>query len=315
MKIPTLLALTILSAAIVIAISSYLIKEKENLALEQTLNLRKIVVANIQPTSASIIWESSKPMKSIVIYGVDSLDNEKSSTNDKEQTVHLVQLDKLNPQTSYKFKIKVNDKLFPQKALEFKTPKSLSEDPPLLPPLRGSVLNENFEPLDNILVVLKIPGTQDLATVTASAGNFIIPLVNSRKSDFNSFSNLNGLDAKLLLSDSKNNSQVIIRLPINDPLPPLIINQNIDLRSYLASNSAKTLTFKEVVVSKGSPLSKYDLNSDGKINAVDFSIIVDNFGKNPKDKNLLQKFQSMDFNNDGKINQGDTDAFKKALQI
>lgn len=315
MKIPTLLALTILSAVIVLGVSNYIFRERENFQLEKNLDLKKIQVVNVQDTSVSVIWQSTRPTQSIIVYGTNNLDLVQSNDLDKEQTSHLVNLTNLTPNTSYKFKIKVGDNLYPQKEIEFKTGPVLEKDPVLFPPIRGSILNENFEPVQKALVVLKIAGAQDVATITTQAGNFVLPLVNIRSADLKAYTSLQNKEGKLHLIKNNKNSEIIITVPVTEPLPPLLINQNLDLRSYIASSSAQIVPFKEVIVEKGSPLSKFDLNRDGKINAIDFSIIIDSFGKNPKDRNLLQRYQNIDFNNDEKIDQRDIDAIKRALLI
>lgn len=312
MKIPTLLALTLLSTAMVIGISYYIFIQRQNINLARDENINKIEVVNITDNSASIIWHSALTNQGMVVYGPGNL-NQTQSATEKPQTVHLVQLSGLTANTLYTFKIKVADKLYPDQEESFRTGPVIDVDNPLYPPLRGSVLDENFEPANKALVVLKIPGAEDIATVTGESGNFILPLVGIRKTDLSNFFILKEASAKLYLSNAKTSSEIQLIVPVGNPLPPLIISQNINLNSYLASSSAQELTIKETIVTPGSPLSRFDLNRDGKINAVDLAIIIDNFDKNPKDKNLLKKYQNIDFNNDGKINQQDINLLEGSL--
>ncbi|MBI2595224.1 fibronectin type III domain-containing protein [Candidatus Daviesbacteria bacterium] len=306
MKIPTLLGLALLTVAVVLGIIIFFYKQKVQKELELILMPKKIQVANITESSATITWQTYTPALESVVYGVDTnLDqaqnDDRNQNNQELRLTHFVTLKNLQPDKTYYFKIQGPQFLYPNQPLSFKTGKEITADTTLTP-LRGSVVDQSLNPVDEALVFLKITGAAELAGFTTTAGNFIIPLKGLYKQD------LAGqftpeLMQEVILTVSRANlesSAVIILPPVNHSLPPIILGENQDLRHEIAASTAPIATIS-------AQLKKFDLNNDGQLNALDVSIMIDNISKK-------QKLKQADVNGDRKIDQKDLDLLEKALQ-
>ena len=171
----------------------------------------------------------------------------------------------------------------PKEFLTFTTlPKTISYD---FPPLIGTVINESKKPVVEALITLQIPGMEKLATVTKVAGNFLLPLTEiypaSSSEVIPTFNP--DLKATLTIFDDKQQSQIAIN-PFSAALisSPLILGQDQNLTSP----------------TKAPFVPHFDINNDGKVNSLDRSIILKNFGSKPTQK-------VADLNQDGVVNNQD----------
>lgn len=301
-RIPTILGLGLIAVSLFlgIAIFSY----DQNLKNQQRTGFtpKDILVANITDSSASIIWQTDNPSTGAIAWGptsyLGSLQKDGyTQPSEKPKTTHAVTLKNLQPETNYFFKIQSGGFFYPDNPQYFKTAKKVdpkSEQSSLNlrnKPVAGKILEATYEPTDEAVIDLSIPKAAPLGAVLSTNGNFLIPTANLYNDAFNNlFVLTDKTEARLTVKKGDIKSEVKFFVPLQEPLPPIILGQNLDLTKI----SAVSKTF-----------SRLDLNTDGKINAIDLSLVIINIGKlkNPAD-----------VNRDGIVNENDLELMKKALQ-
>ena len=310
-KIPTLLGLGIIFLGITSGV--YLVLQKQTFLSRAVPNLtaRNITLTNISEESVVISWQTNSLTASFITFGqsspseqtaLDDRDNNPSAGGPKPRLIHYVTLKNLLPKTSYQFKI-ISGKIT-SGVQKFETTTPLTNQTGFTP-IIGSVLDGNT-PLESGIVYLSISRASTQSSLIKEGGNFLIPLSQIRKDDLSdAYQPTEETIAKLTINSDKGDASILFRLNANpEPLPPIKLGQNIDL-TVAKEGLQPTPTAKD--------LDKYDLNGDGKINAADNAIILQNFGplreasKNPKNKQA-------DLNGDGIVNQKDLDLMAKKLK-
>lgn len=299
MKIPTLIGLAflaiVLGAGIVFA-KQYQYSEFQTRLLFKPQNIK---VVNITDSSAAIVWQTQQPAVGSIIWGKDSLD---SSTGDDRNTrvehqryTHFVTINNLEANSRYSFRVRSNNYDYSDTPLEFTTAKKSNSQNLGNTPIIGTILNSNYEPADEALVFLNIEGAAELATYTVGSGNFLLPTTQLRKKSLEEDFPLTTItEANLTASKEASNAHIKINLPVNNQINyQIILGQNEDLRNLSLPN--------EMIEN---PL---DLNGDGAINTLDLAIVLNNFGKNPKNKRA-------DINQDGAVDKKDLDELKAVLR-
>lgn len=311
-KIPTFLGLGIIFLGIISGV--YLVLKEQTLLSQAAPNLtpRNIVFTNISEESVVISWQTNSAAVSFITFGqnspgeqtiLDDRDNNPPTSSprieaggSKPRLIHYVTLKNLLPKTSYQFKI-ISGKITSD-VQKFETAAPLTNQT-IFPPIIGSVL-DGSTPLESGIVYLSIPGASTQSSLIKGGGNFLIPLSQVRKDDLSDvYQPTEETIAKLTIISDKGDASILFRLNANpESLPQIKLGQNIDLTTPEESPQPSPTT---------KDLDKYDLNSDGKINAADNAIILQNFGKNPKNKKA-------DLNGDGVVNQKDLDLMTQKLK-
>lgn len=303
LKIPTLLGLGVIILGI--AIGVYLVAREQVFLSQATPNLtaQNITVTNITKDSVVISWQTNSPASSFITYG-QTTPNEQTGLDDRDnkpRSTHYVTLKNLLPQTKYQFRISSGK--ITSDVLTFETAKPLTNQTGAAP-IIGSVLDNNT-PLEEGIVYLSIPEATTQSALIKSGGNFLIPLSEIRKADLSDYQLAEGTVAKLTVQSDKDEANVLFNLqPNSTPLPVIKLGQNIDLTT---SEKAPLSNLSE------QDLNKYDLNGDGKINAADNAIILQNFGKSPKNERSSPTDKKADINTDGVVNQKDLDLMSQKL--
>lgn len=302
-KIPTLLGLSIIFLGIISGL--YLVLREQTFLSQATPNLtpQNVTLTNLTEDSITISWQTNLSATSFITYGQTS-PGEQTALDDRDsppgggpkpRLIHYVTLKKLLPKTSYQFKI-ISGKLASD-VQRFETASPLTNQTGFTPVI-GSVLDDNI-PLTNGIAYLFIPDTITQSSLVKEGGNFLIPLSKVRKNDLSDYQPTEGTVAKLTISSDKGIANILFKLKADSiPLSPIKLGQNIDLTTPEQSPQPSP-TNKD--------LDKYDLNDDGKINAADNAIVLQNFGKNPKDKKT-------DLNGDGVVNQKDLDLMAQKIK-
>lgn len=321
MKIPTLLALALLAIAIGLGVFVYQAKVSLDKQKSQAFQAKDIAIYNLTDNSISISWQTDIPTTGEISYGQGiNLTNhqldDRDLTKPTAHLIHFVTIKNLTSNTRYNFKI--ISQRFAQPSQTFQTAKTLENNPHPLSPIVGTIVDQSLKPIDEALVVLKVPGAQPQAAITTAAGNYILPISTLRTDNLSSFFDFgNQTTATLIIQNPKASSQVSISLPLNSPaLPPIQLGQNASLTDYTASASA-TINLPNPTLQpspsastnpylKISSKNKYDLNNDGVVNTIDLSIMLDVI----KEK---QYIKALDFNNDGKVDQQDVNQLKQNL--
>lgn len=299
-KIPTLLGLAII--LIGTGTGVWLVSQKQDLTANAGPDQvpQQITISNIQDQNVSISWTTRSPSSEYVAYGITNPSENtaidvRDSSKTGEYTDHYVNIPNLTPKTTYQFKI-VSGKDTSGKPLPFTTASSsLSQGG--LQPVIGSVVDKNNKPLTEGFAYLTIPGATLQSSQVSPIGSFTIPLAKVYKTNL---SEVQTLDSAMLVSIKISSPQGIAQatFPLSlasKPLPTLKIGDNLQL----SEPSPTPYINPDLLI--------YDLNSDGSINTSDYSIILRNFGKSPKEPRA-------DINKDGIVDQKDVDLMSQKIK-
>ncbi len=309
-KIPTLLGLSLIFLGIAGGLFLVL---REQIFLSQVapnLTPQNITITNITDDSAVISWQTNTAATSLITFGQKD-PGEQRALDDRDQKpkprlTHYVTLKNLLPGTHYLFKI-ISDKIASE-TMKFDTATPLPAQTGFTP-IIGSTLDGN-NPLNDGVVYLYIQDAAPQSSLIKAGGNFLIPISRIRKSDLsNIFSLSEGTTAKLIIRSDSSNASVLFKLKTNSsPLPAVKLGQDVDLTTAPPQETpVPSPTIKD--------LSKFDLNSDGKINAADYTIVTSCFERHLNDTlSGGQSCAKADLNGDGVISQKDLDLMSKKLQ-
>lgn len=312
MKIPTLIGMALIFALVGSLVFWFF--SRGDIQNKSNFEISDLQIVNITDTTVTIVWQTNAPAIGEVHFGEFENLNQKSKDNRDlkkltERLTHFVTIKNLKPDTRYFYKITNNSLSYPDKTLEFKTaninsPYDLNFSFPK--PLKGTILNTNLNPIDESLIYLKIPGAQNLATFSSTAGNFILPLKLVLSEDLNQFFNIpSDTQATLIIKKGKLESKVklfISESTVN--LPPIPIGSNLDLSSYVKPPFT-TISIRQTKI------GSFDFNSDGIINSLDLAILRGKVGS----KTLLSPEDQIkfDINSDGVADEEDIDVFSRSL--
>lgn len=301
-KIPTLLGLGIimvgLAMGIFLANQNQILKSKASPSVEP----KNVTLVNLSATHASIYWQTQAPTSGFVQLGTSPLStqtfrDERDLQAPQNHQLHFVTLTDLQPETVYYYKINSGILTYPdQDTLNFKTlPRNTSLD---VQPLIGTVVDQYNKPVTEAIITLQIPNAQKLAAITKIGGSFVLPLNEIYPLSPQTEVLLNPqLKAEMTIFSSENQSKITLN-PFSTSLisPPLIVGEN------------KDLTIPTAVPTTLTPQApSYDLNKDGKVNSLDRSLIIKNFGSNPA-------LKTADLNQDGVVNNQDLQLLDKATR-
>lgn len=292
-KIPTLLGLGILLAGIIAGVLLTLNEQNLLLRASPQIEPKNITISNISATRATISWETSSPTAVLVSFGQVSV-GEKTASDDRDfqsptpRQTHYVTLKNLLPKTVYKYRIISDNTKSKLNDFETASPQSDQSD---FGPVIGTVMDQEL-PLEEGLVYLNIPGAITQSSLIKNLGNFLIPLTDI-------YNLTDETVAKIRIVSPKGEASATFKVRAEGVvLPPLKLGENLDL------------TVSQIEPMEASPsaeeLNIYDLNEDGKINAADNAIILNNFGRNPKEKRA-------DLNGDGVVDQKDLNLMSKQI--
>lgn len=293
-RIPTLAGLTVIILGM--AAGVYLTLRGQTIISQASPELtpKNIKITNIEDVSTSISWITDVETTGFVLYSyagnpeqvsIDDTDNQAPS----DKLLHHVSLKNLTPETTYQLKI-VSGKLT-SAPLQFTTAKEVDTQTEFKP-IIGTVQDAD-QFLKSGLVYLETPGAVTQSVVIKSPGNFILPLSKIRTDDLSDIFKNKETEAILTIVTERQTSATARLIPgkVSGPIGLLVIGQNLDLTIPIASPSV---------------LIKFDLNSDGIINASDHSIVLTNLGKKPK-------VPAADLNEDGIVDKKDLDIISSEI--
>ncbi len=308
-RIPTFLALVLLMALVGFGLFINFYQKRQNDLQKSILSPQRVMTANLTDISASVIWQTSTPaVGSVILNNSVTVDDRDDPLNPSPRLTHFVTLTGLTPDTAYQYQIKNDSFIAANSDLQFKTvPENVAEkqlSQTSLVPIRGAVLNERQEPVDEGIIVINYTNLSPKATFITTAGNFILPLtklLNSSHSDVVQIGD--NTPATLEIRRGEVVSLVQINLPVKDQiLPPITLGKNENLTQFLALPPAGTQPLEFQAKSHN-----FDLNNDGKINTLDSSLISDFI-------NRRQYNPLADFNNDKVIDDADMEIIKGELK-
>ncbi len=301
-KIPTILGLSIIFLGIITGVFLTLTEQIFTSKASISINPVNITLTNLSDDSVTISWETQSLTTSFITFGQTDpseqtvLDDRDSKTPPNVYSMHYVTIKNLLPKTSYEYKI-LSGKISTE-AKNFTTAAPLATQTGFRP-IIGSILDGN-KPLDEGIVYLSIADAAVESSLVKNSGNFLIPISQLRKADLSdSFTLADDTLVKLTIVSAKGQTTVLFKLKDSDKgLPPIKLGEDLDLTNIIPSPSPSA---------SNSGFDKYDLNGDGKVNAADNAIILQNFGKNPKNKKA-------DINGDGVVDQKDLDLMSQKIK-
>jgi hypothetical protein len=298
-RIPTLLGLTIIILGTIAGV--YLTLEQQTIESRaaQDNTPQSILLTNITENSVTVSWQTQARAIGFIKYGINS-SNEKTALDDRDKekpvqrTIHYVTIKDLQPDTAYKFKV-FSGTSMSQNNLTFTTAK---ENPPgAYQPIIGTVV-EGEEFLTDGIVYLTAENMSDQSTLIGTFGNFIIPLNSARTEDLTQiFPAKDEMRGKLrVLAENSRTATATFNLG-DSPIGILKIGSNINFEKIIEAPLTTTAPTNQSV---------YDFNGDGKLNASDYALVIDNLGRNPEDKRT-------DLNNDGVVDQKDLSQMQQEI--
>lgn len=291
-KIPTILGLGLILAGITAGV--FLILKEQVFFTQASPNLvpQNVIVSNITESEVTVSWQTSQPTISFITFNTKG-SSEQNALDDKDNlkpaahSQHYTTIKNLQSETDYLFKIVYGKST--TETQEFKTgrPASFQNG---FGPVRGTIF-DGEKPLDDGIVYLSISNAITQSSKLTNLGNFLIPISYMLRSDLSdTFQPNEETVGKLTVISDKGSASALFKIKAEGTeLPPIKLGQNIDL-----------------TIGPTVELSKFDLNGDGKINATDNAILLQNFGKNPKN-------QKADLNKDGEVNIKDLELMSKQI--
>lgn len=297
-KIPTLLGLTIIILGIFGGV--YLTLQNQTFISKASPDIRtqNLTIANISDDSVNISWQTSTSSVSFVSFGLTSANeqtvlDDRDSKTPKAHLIHYMTIKNLLPKTNYFYKI-TSGKFSETGKFTTAVPLNIQSG---FRPIIGSVLNGDI-PLDEGIAYLSIADANVASALIRDNGNFLIPISQIRKSDLSEgFPLEDETTATLTIISARGEAKALFKLKdVNKGLPTIKLGENLDL-----------------TISKPVSSLDYDLNSDGVVNSTDNSILLQNFGNNPKNEQSSTMFKKADLNSDGVVDQKDLDLMSKQI--
>lgn len=297
-RIPTLLGIGIVLTGIISGVILTLKDQPFSFISEAApdISIPKPNITNVTDDSITMSFETSIEIKSFLTYGLNSpgeqiILDDKDDKKPVERKIHYFTIGNLATETSYKYKITAGKNTYEG---SFKTAKAETLQNGFNP-IIGSVLAED-KIISEGAAYLSVAGAITQSAMVKN-GNFLIPVSFMRKGDLSdTFVPLDSTKAKLTIISDLGEANILFLLKnLDNSLPPIYIGENLDLTDI---NPPPPTALSD--------LERFDLNSDGQINAADNAIVLKNFGKNPKDKKA-------DLNSDGVVNQEDLDLMAKQI--
>lgn len=307
-KIPTLLGLSIIFLGIVAGV--FLVLGQQTLfgKAAPSLTAQNVNLSNIDASSAVISWTTSSPTTGFITFGQNNLFeqtvlDDRDQNNPKLHLTHYVTIKNLTPATTYQYKI-VSSRLISD------TNKFQTVSTPISPngfgPVIGSILDGNT-PVNDGIVYLSISGAVTQSSLIKNSGNFIIPISVIRNSTLSDvYKPSDGDIAKLTIISDKGQVSVLFKLSLSGKLLPAIkLGQDVDLTIPVVSPTPSPTTISD--------LKTFDLNGDGKINAADYAIVLQNLGPLRSEASKNPKNKKADLNGDGVVDKKDLDLISKKI--
>lgn len=297
-KIPTLLGLGIIFFGLIGGV--YLVLREQTFLSQAapSLSANEITITNTADSSVVISWQTNSGAPSFLTFGqnnpgAETVLDDQDENSPQAHSTHYVTLKNLLPKTSYQFKITTGKTTSEVQKFETAAPLTTQSG---FAPIIGSVLDENT-PLNEGVAFLSLPEGVVQSSII-KAGNFLIPLSQIRRADLTDIYPLTeDLIAALTIKSAKGEASIKFKLKANSsPLPPIKLGENLDLTNQTEGNP-----------SPAAPAYQYDLNGDGIVNTTDYTTLLQNLGKNPKNPKA-------DINQDGVVDQQDRNLMTERLK-
>ena len=188
-KIPTLVALIILTLGVALGVFALRQQQIFRLGAETETAPKDVRISNIGDSSFTVSWTTDKQASGLVSFG-ESETNLKNIASDEitpQDFTHQAIIKNLKPQTDYFFKITSEGRQFDNQKVAWQA----TTAPAILPSqqnilVSGKVLTPTGQASANSLVYITIRGYL-LSTATSQNSTFVIPLSSARTVDLSQF--------------------------------------------------------------------------------------------------------------------------------
>lgn len=254
LRLPTLLGLLLVLGAI--AGGVVLIKQGPNLFLKAspTLTPNQLRVTNINDNSFTVSWLTDQSTSGFIKYGPDNNltftatdDRDQLSGRTDEFSVHHVTVKNLSPSTSYLFKIGSGGRIFDNSGQPYqvKTASSTKNSTPPNDVAYGTVVDQNGNPVEGVIVYLSLANANPASTLTKSSGSWVIPLNLIRSADLSSWASYDkaaSIEEIFVQAGGLGTATVVATTKNDSPMPKIILGQNFDFRQVAEEKIQPSLT-------------------------------------------------------------------------
>lgn len=251
-RIPTILAFVLLVLGI--GVSVFLVSQGTFVVTQAAPDYRPhdVTVSNITDSSFVVSYWTQDPTTSAVTLqnGSAFLPENKGDT-----TTHVVEVDSLEPGTSYPFSIVSNSETYQDASYVGVTGAVLSITPPPVPSMSGKVLMPNGGGAEGAIVYLTVEDSQIMSTVVGSDGEYMFVFPQGiRTRDLRGFYVLEDGDFLHLVSRMGDLSSEV-NAPYGDILPPITLSYDFEFEStesaQISQLNSELFTTNPIVYSGG----------------------------------------------------------------
>ncbi len=262
-------------------------------------------ITNITYNSTSISFTTTSSCLSTL-----NIDNRVINDLKEKSTVHYFEVNGLSDSKVYQFSIISGGDNYSTDEYTFKTAKQPNNNIPNSNLAWGKVLKPDNNPADQAIVYLNIPGASPLSALVTSSGNWNIPLstsFNESLSDW--FSSSPGVEENIfVISPGYDQTQIINNTSLNNPVPDIILGQNVFESPSITSTSPDQESNQNLINGNYDLTNDYELDiSNPKDNENLFTNRPDFFGTAQPGSNLkIEVHSSTAINSTTSVNEDGT---------
>ncbi|MBI4058195.1 fibronectin type III domain-containing protein [Candidatus Gottesmanbacteria bacterium] len=198
---------------------------------------KEVTLSNITDTSFTISWVTDLPAVGLVKYRsreetllsrafYDIRDTEKSLS---ERQIHFVSASSLKPSTTYDISIVSGSKTFTDPRYAVTTGLPLPPPEHEIKPTYGTIRDSSDQPTEGVLVYTSFDGSQTLAVLSDTHGNWVLPLGTLRSQDGSRYFIPTKTDIERFFFVGDNGRSIVTTTAQNNaPLPPVQLGESYD---------------------------------------------------------------------------------------
>lgn len=316
-RIPTIIALLILSLGIVLGI--FLVKQSQTVYLKakESFGPSQVKITNITSNSLTITWLTNEAATGSLKYYSSSREK-LSASDDRDQNkekpdyfqTHYVPLSNLQPATTYYYEIRSNGKTFLQNDQPYSATTSPqtsnSENNNVI--VYGTVLKPNGFPAEGAIVFLNSSQASPQSALVKNSGNWTIPLNLALTPDLSApalFSDLTNFE--IFVQGENQTASATVNLKNSQPVPPITLGESYNFQQLaLPETTESTTTGQPSTSSAQGPASGFSLTIPPVSLAVETEVSITNpepdeiihtqkpefFGQGPSGQQIKIKLES-----------------------
>ena len=216
-QIPTIFAIFILIATLIAILVVKNQIQTLTSSASSTFAPRNLRITNIKDTSFAVSWITDTPTISFVEYTTAQGQTTGTETSNLSQT-HFVQIQNLNPNSSYSFRINSGGQFFDNNGEKWLTQTQNSQGSELGKIASGQVVTSNNLPAKNALVYIDIPGNITFASQVTTSGNWLIALPRLADSTI----------LQITVETANQTSKALVELSAANPVPTITLGASYD---------------------------------------------------------------------------------------